>query len=59
MASKPFNPWRRDLHVGGAMMIIGVSTLAILIHTGIASPLRYGPFAVLLTVFGYWRAERV
>lgn len=58
MASKPFNPWRRDLHVGGAMMIIGVSTLAVLIHTGIASPLRYGPFAVLLTVFGYWRAER-
>lgn len=58
MTSKQFTPWRRDMQLGALMMIIAIGAVFILVRTQLVSPLKYGPAAVLVAVFGYWRAQR-
>lgn len=58
MTSKQFAPWRRDMQIGALMMAIGIGAIIVLIQSQFVSPLKYGPFALLVAVFGYWRAQR-
>lgn len=58
MTSKQFTPWRRDMQLGALMMIVGIVAVITLVQTQFVSPLKYGPLALLVTVFGYWRAQR-
>lgn len=57
MTAKPFAPWRNDFTSGSALLLAGVLAFA-LIWQMQASLFRYGPFALLVVLFGFWRVQR-